>query len=675
MQSDNHEHDTAPPIPSVMAPLGPMLHPDGSIFGSDEIAAVTAALAPLGTVERLEYLNQNARAVSSSPLEHILVVSGPGTGKTTLFSDRIEHWGTQYDGTILVTTFVKKLAADLNNQLLSSSSRLSEERKASVQPMTLHAFARSVLERAAPWDGYRRHIHVVPTERWDQLIWDDAASNSTEREAWREFDQRRARATDSLQPPTGPTAARYRQFCRYYNAASFAEMILLAQQALQANAQLFPCDCVIVDELQDFNKLERRLLEVVLRNAQSWLMAGDDDQVLYDELKQSTRDLIVDMYNDETVAKAMLPLCGRCDSHIVHVAATLMQQCRTGDPQCIDKVFLPARTDPCCKVRMVCCPTAASTVKYLKNYLADIADKLQARLHDLSDSDSGITDPYLLVMTPSRACRMLGSGGRDLVFEAMTPYRPHARVHSEDYSTIEDCLVWEENPHDNWLCRHVLAQCNSVDEASSRAALQRSFTGQVPLCMCGDDCIVNAHNTCSELKSLLGDHDLGALAKASRIADLVRIEDIEALAGVIESGALNLSVSPDAAYLDEIADADRSSLSALSAADLLTITGSKGLSADEVVILGFDQMNMAYVKERAMYVALTRARHRLTLVTTLGGGASGLPRYFDMLPDSDLEFFKFTTTAGGLTPFRTKEAYRVYVNQISRMARNGRSPR
>lgn len=75
-------------------------------------------------------------------------------------------------------------------------------------------------------------------------------------------------------------------------------MILIAQQALQANPGLFTCDCVIVDELQDFNKLERCLLETILWNAHSWLMAGDDDQVLYDELKQSTRDLIVDMYND-----------------------------------------------------------------------------------------------------------------------------------------------------------------------------------------------------------------------------------------------------------------------------------------------------------------------------------------------------------------------------------------
>jgi superfamily I DNA/RNA helicase len=635
------------------------------VFSTNELASVTAALDALDTRGRLEYLSQNAKAVSSSPFERILVVSGPGTGKTTLFTDRIEYWGTRYDGTILVTTFVKKLATDLNNQLLSPSSRLSEERKASVQPTTLHALARSIMEKAMPWNGFRKYVHVVPNAKWDRLIWNDAASDGPEREAWKDFDQNRARATNPLQPSLESTAARYRQLCRYYNAASFAEMILVAQQALEANTELFACDCVIVDELQDFNKLERCLLETILRHARSWLMAGDDDQVLYDELKQSTRDLIVDMYNDQSVAKAMLPLCGRCDNHIVHAAAALMQQCRVGDAQCIDKVFLPARTEPSFKVRIVCCPTASSTVEYLKCYLAGIADQLRDRLDALSNGDTGVTDPYLLVMSPNKACKMLGSGGREQLLQLMSPYRSPARVHSEDYYTIEDCLVWEQNPYDNWLCRRMLAQCKSIDEPSCRAASQKSFADRVPLCMCGDDCIASAQNSCSELRSLIDDHGLSAQTKAKRIADLVRIEDVQGLGEAIESGDLNLNVSPDSAYMDEMADADQNNPSALSAVDLLTVTGSKGLSADEVIILGFDQMNMAYIKERAMYVALTRARHHLTLITTLGGGAFSLPRYFDMLPESDLEFFKFAKTTGGLKSFATRWAYKHYVDMIS----------
>jgi len=70
-----------------------------------------------------------------------------------------------------------------------------------------------------------------------------------------------------------------------------------------------------------------------------------------------------------------------------------------------------------------------------------------------------------------------------------------------------------------------------------------------------------------------------------------------------------------------------------------------------------------------MYVALTRARHNLTLITTLSGGASSLPRYFDMLPESDLEFFKFAKTVGGLKPLPTGQDYKRYVDLISRHKR------
>ncbi|MCE5193585.1 UvrD-helicase domain-containing protein [bacterium] len=642
-----------------------MLHIDGSVFSTNELALVTAALDALDTRGRLEYLSQNAKAVSSSALERILVVSGPGTGKTTLFTDRIEYWGTQYDGMILVTTFVKKLATDLNNQLLSPSSRLSEERKASVQPTTLHALARSIMEKAMPWNGFRKHVHVVPNAKWDRLIWNDAASDGPEREAWKDFDQDRARATNPLQPSLESTAARYRQLCRYYNAASFSEMILLAQQALQANPELFTCDCVIVDELQDFNKLERCLLETILRNAHSWLMAGDDDQVLYDELKQSTRDLIVDMYNDQSVAKAMLPLCTRCDNHIVHAAAAFMQQCRVGDGQCIEKAFIPARTEPSSRVHMVCCSTASSTFEYLKVYLEGITDKLQDRLSALSRNDPEITDPYLLILTPNKTCRMLGKGGRDQLMQLISPYKASAKIHTESYYTIQECLTWEQNPNDNWLCRRVLAWCKSIDESSGRAAAQESFAKKIPLSTCERECMARARGTCGKLRSLIEDHDLDARSKAKSMADLVWIEDVEGLAEEIESGNLNPEISPDAAYSDEMAASERNDPTALSAAELLTITGSKGLSADEVIILGFDQMNMAYIKERAMYVALTRARHHLTLITTLGGGASSLPRYFDMLPESDLEFFKFAKTTGGLKSFATRWAYKHYVDMIS----------
>lgn len=653
---------TAVPTP----PLGPMLHPNGSVFTAEEIAAVTATLESMSTAERQEYLRQNAAAVSASPLEHLLIVSGPGTGKTILFADRIEYWGAQYDGTILVTTFVKKLAKDLESQLLSSSSKLSKERKASVQPKTLHALARSVVEKAMPWNGFKRNVHVVPKDDWDHLIWNDAASNLIERQAWVEFWQRRNKDADMPDQSLSTTAQRYRQLCRYYNAASFSEMILLARQALEENAQLFTCDCVIVDELQDFNKAESLFLQVILRNADSWLMAGDDDQVLYDTLKQSSRDLIVDMYNDPSVAKAMLPLCSRCGSHIVHAASQFMQRCRSGESNCIEKPLISLKHEEAPRIQMICCAKPTSALAYLEWYLTGISSQLNERRAAMSRYDANaITDPYLLILAHTTKCRMLGTGGRDKLLELITPYRTAIRTHSDGYYAVQDCLAWQQYPMDNWLCRRVLAWCRCISESTSREAAQFAFANQVPLCVCKRDCVMAAQAVCLEVQSVLTNADLAAESKATRIQSLLRIQNIGGLVSDIESGQLSLNAFPTSTSLDELILADDSNQDTLSAADLMTITGSKGLSANEVVILGFDQMNTQYVTDRAMYVAMTRARDRLTLVTILGGGVGGLPSYFDFLPESDVQCMKFTKKDGHPTPVGTKEQYRRYVNRLA----------
>ena len=303
--------------PHLPALPSPMFHSDGSVFASAEIAATITALEAMSTAERGAFRAQNAEAISSSHSSRILIVSGPGTGKSYLFMDRIDYWGAEYDGTILVTTFVKKLAADLNQHLLSSSA-LTEERKEKVRLQTLHAVARSILEKAQPWNGFEKNIRVVPDDSWDRAIWNDAASSTAERGAWTEFGRRRNEGAGIQDQAPGSTAETYRRLCRYYNAASFPEMILLAQQALENDASLIACDCAIVDELQDFNRLESGLLQTILRNVHSWLLAGDDDQVLYDTLKQSNRDLIVGVYDDPSVAKAMWPRpCCHCAPVVV----------------------------------------------------------------------------------------------------------------------------------------------------------------------------------------------------------------------------------------------------------------------------------------------------------------------------------------------------------------------
>ena len=62
---------------------------------------------------------------------------------------------------------------------------------------------------------------------------------------------------------------------------------------------------------------------------------------------------------------------------------------------------------------------------------------------------------------------------------------------------------------------------------------------------------------------------------------------------------------------EEEAELLESNMQQMSAVELLTVVSSKGLSADHVLIIGFDNVNMKWITKNAFFVALTRARTTL----------------------------------------------------------------
>src|ERR1700694_4750503 len=88
-----------------------LLNTDGRRF--DDLDAITRTLDPLTNAEREAFRNANASAIAKAPVGRLLVVAGPGAGKTRLFLSRIRYWQTQQpDEGIYVASFVRKLIND-----------------------------------------------------------------------------------------------------------------------------------------------------------------------------------------------------------------------------------------------------------------------------------------------------------------------------------------------------------------------------------------------------------------------------------------------------------------------------------------------------------------------------------------------------------------------------------
>lgn len=100
-----------PELPPELVSLG------GMPFG-DELAQLAEQLDQLSNPDRARYRGLNATCVAEHPAARILIVAGPGSGKSFLFLARIKHWLECYpDETIYVSSFVRKLVKDLRSEI------------------------------------------------------------------------------------------------------------------------------------------------------------------------------------------------------------------------------------------------------------------------------------------------------------------------------------------------------------------------------------------------------------------------------------------------------------------------------------------------------------------------------------------------------------------------------
>ena len=149
-------------------PTRPLLHSDGTSFDT-ELAELSEVLAALPNPERVSYRNENALAIARDRNARLLVVAGPGSGKSFLFLDRIRFWLENGADKIYVSSFVRKLVRNLQNEI---ETRIGEEGRG-VSATTLHTLARSLIERNHGTEELPLRDHVAVIAGWAELVWRD----------------------------------------------------------------------------------------------------------------------------------------------------------------------------------------------------------------------------------------------------------------------------------------------------------------------------------------------------------------------------------------------------------------------------------------------------------------------------------------------------------------------
>ena len=241
---------------------------------------------------------QQAVSTLSGPL---LVLAGAGTGKTRVVTFRIAELirhGTIPDR-ILAVTFTNKAAAEMQERV---GALLGKRAKSRPQVSTFHSHCLKILRRHIRRLGYPERFAIY--DRGDQegvarsVLRDIRVGNETLRPGdllyqisdWKSHCVRPPQAASQAQTDKEHLAAmgyrRYQQALKNAGAVDFDDILLCTEElfqhhadVLQAEAGLF--DHLLVDEYQDTNGSQYRIVRDLALPHRNLCVVGDDDQSIY----------------------------------------------------------------------------------------------------------------------------------------------------------------------------------------------------------------------------------------------------------------------------------------------------------------------------------------------------------------------------------------------------------
>lgn len=652
-----------------------LINDDGTPFEPSEIKTLRGALDSLDNAERCEYRNQNATAIAHHKAVKFLIVSGPGTGKSHLFMDKINHWYERdQNANVVVTSFVRKLVADLQNDI-ECDEKLTNEQKDKITASTLHKFARSIVEKnhgTANWP-FKPHFQIIG-QSWKEIVWGDVLAFCPALDRgdynWKKFEKQLYNARIDKSDEWRGLKEFYCKLCKFYNAAGFADLILRAAKALAETPNLNENNYFIIDEYQDFNLAEESLIKKLADNPKGLLIVGDDEQVLYEKLKSGKPTLIRNLYKDKDYANGMLPYCSRSSFHIIKTADHFIQQHREM-VRSIEKLYLPLKTNMNdSKVQIIACATPPTAVDYIEKFAVDHKTEIDERKRQLEVGEK--KEAFLLILTPARAVNFYKYrtfNGKKKLDELASEYQTETRSFSEDYYHLLCYYSLANNLCNNFTFRKVL-HYEGFSKDKVHELIVAAIQDDKNLCELDFQEIKGALCKCSKIKTIL-DCEGNIMGKLDRIAGVISVANKKKLQVEIERKAISQRATERLKHQEEEeARLEEIEVKKMGAIELMTIVGSKGLSADHVIIIGFDNVNMEWISKNAFYVAMTRARKSLHILTALkSGGAIRANKFLNQLPDDHLEFFKYKKGDHLKSPLDNRQCFIGYLDSLQRPRR------
>ena len=511
----------------------------------------------------------------AAPLK--LIVAGPGTGKTHTFKQLLH--GDRKDN--LVLTFINLLVDDLTTEL--GDLAVVE---------TLHRYAVGVLHRQGT-PGLSNNFKLYPH-----------LSKMLEPEV--EILLGRAEATAAIERSMqwleqGAPIDAFIRAGNYYDTVGFVDVVYrVVQRFLGDSHTITQYRQVLVDEVQDFTKLEVELI-AQLASQSPTVIAGDDDQAIYG-LRHASPEFIRSMAAGGLWTLFELPFCSRCTPVIVEAVRDVIAKSKTegllsGRIEKAYECYLPSKKaagDRYPKLILAECSVERPSAHYAARY---IAQQVRAIPDDeIAESYSDPSYPTVLVIGPGNLTSSVADLLEQQGYQVTRPKKRKERIEIIDGYRY---LVNEESLRLGW---RIVCACDQP--AKFKDILHRAIVDGVDLRDALDDDYVKKHLAMVHLvANLLNGVELTE-EESVRLSSAAgrTVEELRDSLGLIEHPAPAIDKTKPAVLVT-------------------TFEGAKGLSGGHVFVVG---MNETYLPKRRgaitdadvrlFLVALTRTRKQCHLI-------------------------------------------------------------
>ncbi|AGA32167.1 ATP-dependent DNA helicase Rep [Thioalkalivibrio nitratireducens DSM 14787] len=244
-------------------------------------------------------LNPQQRAAITTADRPTLVLAGAGSGKTRVITEKIAYLIERRGlpaRSIVAITFTNKAAREMLERV---RGRLDREQGRGLTVSTFHTFGLNFLRRELDAAGLRTGFSVLDPGDCRQLLREITHRDNdpgvpeallARISAWKNAlvdpEQAESHAADPEEQLAARVYRRYQQALSAYNAVDFDDLILGPVATLAADATLRErwqnrIRHLLVDEYQDTNGAQYRLVQLLVGVSPGLTVVGDDDQSIY----------------------------------------------------------------------------------------------------------------------------------------------------------------------------------------------------------------------------------------------------------------------------------------------------------------------------------------------------------------------------------------------------------